>query len=101
MAKKKNILVKDPETGKDIILDVEDLSWIKAGRRRIQTIEYIANGHKTPRDVARATGMSTTHASKIVKAMEGRGIVECLNPDAKRGKIYRLTRKGRNLRRNL
>ena len=101
MAKKKQKNVIVEKEGRKIILDVGDLSWVKAGKNRIAAVRLIGDGYKAPRDLAEATGITTNTASKVFRACAERGIAECINPDDVRGRLYGLTKKGLNLWENL
>lgn len=54
-------------------------------------------GKRTPSQIAKDLKVSTTQVSRTLKQFEKKGLVECLTPDSKMGKIYILTEKGKEL----
>lgn len=41
--------------------------------------------------------MSNTHTSKYLKSLKERELIICLNEEAKRGRLYQLTEKGKEI----
>ena len=50
-----------------------------------------------PSVIARNTDIYTNHISKVLNQLKEHGLVECINPEAKRGRFYRLTEKGEEI----
>jgi len=46
---------------------------------------------KTPAQIAKELNLSLPHVSRALKELEKEGLVECLTPDEKVGRIYRRT----------
>jgi predicted transcriptional regulator len=76
--------------------NIELFSWILRGKQRRELIREM-NGIKTPTQVAKNSGYSLNHASKVLNDFKKKGIVECLNPSQKTGRLYQLTSKGKVL----
>lgn len=53
---------------------------------------------KIPTEIKKEAQMSLTNVSKILRAFKKKGLVICLTPDSKTGKIYELTNKGKGIR---
>ena len=49
---------------------------------------------KTPSQLAEELGLSLPHVSRALKELEAEGLVECLTPEEKVGRIYRRTQAG-------
>jgi len=52
---------------------------------------------KTPSQIARETGILLPHVSRALKELEQKGLVKCLTPNEKLGRIYALTDLGRQI----
>lgn len=52
----------------------------------------------TPSQISELTGESIYYVSFVLEKFAERQIARCINPEAKRGRIYALTEKGRRLR---
>ena len=50
-----------------------------------------------PTEIADKTGIVRNHISNTLRDLKDKGLVECLNPKDKKGRLYRLTDKGNNI----
>ena len=78
-------------------LDLGMYSWIKRGKQRREILIHI-NGPETPTDVAKKSGYSLNHTSRILNEFKRHGLVKCLNPEQKTGRLYELKPKARIIR---
>lgn len=56
---------------------------------------------KMPSQIAKETGIRPNHISKVLRELKDSGVAECINEEAKRGRLYRLTDMGEDIRKNL
>jgi DNA-binding MarR family transcriptional regulator len=49
---------------------------------------------KTPSELSRELGFSIAHVSKTLKELEKMGLVECMAPKLRKGKVYMSTESG-------
>jgi len=77
--------------------DIKDLSWIKRGKQRREIIIYI-KGTQTPTEIAKKSGYSLNHTSRILNEFKKHKIIKILNPEEKTGRLYELTAKGKLVR---
>ena len=56
---------------------------------------------KIPTVIARDSGIRTNHVSKVLSEFKAHELIECINPEAKKGRLYRLTDKGEEIFENL
>lgn len=54
-----------------------------------------------PTQIAENSGIRTNHISKVLGELKVHELVECINPEAKKGRLYRLTEKGEDIVGNL
>lgn len=78
-------------------LDINKLSWIKRGKQRREIIVHIT-GPETPTDIAKKSGYSLNNTSRVLNEFRRKGIVKCLNPKEKTGRLYELKPVGRIIR---
>jgi len=52
---------------------------------------------KTPKQLAKESGINFSHISNVLRQLQEMGVVECLTPELKKGRIYALTKKGKKL----
>jgi predicted transcriptional regulator len=56
---------------------------------------------RTPKQISRQTGIHLSHVSKTLIELADEGIVCCVNPDMKKGRVYNLTELGKWVARKL
>lgn len=54
-------------------------------------------GPATPTDIAKKTGQHRPSISRALIELEEKKLVECLTPDEKLGRIYRVSKKGKDV----
>ena len=75
----------------------DDYSFIYASRYRPKILETLLREPRTPSEISRITGISMGIVTKILMEFRKRGLIECITPDRKKGRIYTLTKRGRDL----
>ena len=51
-----------------------------------------------PSDIAKKLDIRLTHITRELRELKERGLIECLNPQERVGRLYQLTHKGRLLK---
>lgn len=54
-------------------------------------------GQKTPKQLTKESGINFSHISNVLRQLQEIGVVECLTPELRKGRIYALTKKGKKL----
>ena len=78
-----------------------ELSYVKISKNRTKTIEALKEEIKIPSQIAKDTGIRTNHISNILSELKEHDMVECINPELRKGRLYRLTDKGKEISKNL
>jgi len=71
-------------------------SFVIRGKTRKKIFLALENP-KTPSQMAAELKVSTTHVSRALKELSDKGLVKCLTPAEKFGRIYHLTGTGKKL----
>lgn len=69
------------------------VSFILASKER-QALLAVLEAPRTPTQLAKLLGMSQPNISHKLKDMQDNDLVECVNPESRKGRIYRLTTSG-------
>ena len=56
---------------------------------------------KIPSEIANDTEIFQNHISNTLKQLKEHELIECINPEVKKGRLYRLTDKGNELVKNI
>lgn len=86
-----------PYKSKDISL----ISWVKRGKQRREIIRHIKDEVLTPSELAKESGYSLNHSSKVLNEFSKKGLAVCLNPCEKTGRLYKLTQQGKHIKKKL
>lgn len=71
---------------------------INSGQRvKILLALYMANGPLTPKQLHNQTKLQFPHISEKLQELVTAGLVKCLHPNKRKGKLYYLTKTGVNV----
>lgn len=83
-------------------MELSDDMWKKVGY--IQASKYLTkvmkslNGEtKIPSQIAKDTDILQNHMSATLKQLREHNLVECVNPEVRKGRLYRLTDLGEDI----
>ena len=84
---------------------MNDISWdlvgyAKRSRNRARALKLLEKP-MMPSEVGKEMRISLTHASKIVRELNSKKLIHCLNEKLKVGRIYRTTKSGSKIIRQL
>lgn len=67
------------------------LSYVNISSYRKKTVKALKDEVKIPTQIAKDSGIRTNHISKVLSELKSKEIVECINEEARKGRLYRLT----------
>ena len=76
-------------------------AYVEISSYRLKAVKCISNDVKTPTKISKETGILTNHISKVLKELKEHGIVECINEEMRKGRLYRLTEKELEINKSL
>lgn len=82
-------------------MDEEVVKYINRSTYRVRTLKAIDNKVKMPKDIAKDSGILQNHISNVLRELKDKNVVECLNPNRRKGRLYRLTDDGLEILDNL
>ena len=72
----------------------ELIGYIKISSIRMNTLKSLEQKFMMPSEIARITGYRTTQISNALSDLKDKKLVECMNEDARKGRIYQNTELG-------
>lgn len=78
-------------------MDWKKYGYIIASKYRQNVVLSVDSGPKTPKQISNATGFYLSHVSSVLKDLSKKGVIKCLTPDLRRGKVYALTKEGKEI----
>ena len=76
-------------------------SYVQISKYREKTLKSIGDEVKIPTHIAKDSGIRTNHISKVLRELKSKDIVECINEEARKGRLYRLTDTGKDVLDNI
>ena len=78
-----------------------EISYVKISKYRTKVIKSLDGEVLIPSQIAKNSGIRTNHISKVLSELKAHELVECINPEVRKGRLYRLTVKGKMITENL
>ena len=78
-----------------------EISYVQISKYRAKVMKSLEGDVKIPTDIAKDSGIRTNHISKVLSELNAHELVECINPEVKKGRLYRQTDKGEIVSKNL
>ena len=69
------------------------VSFVSRSKQRKQILPLLKEPI-TPSAIAKRSGLYSTHVSRALKEFEKKKLVECLTPNERVGKLYKITKQG-------
>ena len=78
-----------------------EISYVSISKYRTKVMKSLDGEVLIPSQIAKNSGIRTNHISKVLAELKAHELVECINPEVRKGRLYRLTEKGDDLVKNL
>lgn len=73
------------------------IAYVLSSTYRLKVVKVLHENMSFPAKIAKNFGIRLNHISKVLKDLKDNNIVECINPEVRKGKLYRLTDKGEKI----
>ncbi|WP_407453920.1 winged helix-turn-helix domain-containing protein [Methanobrevibacter sp.] len=91
--------IKEAVTIDDNVLKV--YGYVLSSSYRTRAVKALQQENKTPTQIAKDSDIRISHISKVLKELKECGVVNCLNEQDRKNKIYTLTALGHEIANNL
>ena len=78
-----------------------EISYVKISTYRTKVLKSLDDEVKIPSQIAKDSEIRQNHISKVLAELKAHELVECINPEVRKGRLYRLTDKGEKVTKNL
>ena len=78
-----------------------EISYVNISKYRTKVMKSLDGEVLIPTQIAKDSGIRTNHISKVLAELKAHELVECINPEVRKGRLYRLTDKGNVIINNL
>ncbi|MEW6294809.1 MAG: winged helix-turn-helix domain-containing protein [Candidatus Diapherotrites archaeon] len=76
---------------------IKPISLLKSSKYRQKILEFIGDKTITPKEISKGIDVRINHVSMFLRDLKKNKLVECLNEEDKRGRLYQLTRIGKKV----
>ena len=74
-----------------------EISYVQISKYREKVMKSLDGDVKILTVIAKDSGIRTNHISKVLSELKAHELVECINPEVRKGRLYRLTEKGKKI----
>ena len=78
-----------------------EISYVKISTYRTKVMKSLEDNVNIPSKIAEDSEIRQNHISKVLAELKAHELVECINPEVRKGRLYRLTDKGNELVKNI
>ena len=72
----------------------EKLKYVNNSSYRVKVLKALGDDVKIPTQIASDSGILPNHISNVLRQLKEKEIVECINPEVRKGRLYRLSDDG-------
>ncbi len=80
---------------------LKEMSYVKISTYRTKVMKSLDDEVKIPSQIAKDSDILQNHISAVLKQLKEHELVECINLEVRKGRLYRLTDKGDEIVKNL
>ncbi|MGL6299102.1 MAG: winged helix-turn-helix domain-containing protein [Methanobacteriaceae archaeon] len=81
--------------------DIELLAYIEISEHRAKILKILNKKMMFPSKIAKQMDLRTNEVSRLLKGLKEKELVVCINEEAKVGRFYKITDKGKEIIENL
>ena len=78
-----------------------EISYVEISKYRTKVMKSLDGEVKMPSQIAKDADIIQNHISATLSQLKERELIECINPEVRKGRLYRLTDKGDDVVKNL
>ena len=76
---------------------LKEVGYVQVSTYRTKVMKSLDGEVKMPSQIAKDTDIMQNHMSNTLKQLKEHELVECINPEVRKGRLYRLTDKGEEI----
>ena len=72
----------------------DKFKYVARSTYRVKVLKSLKTDVKMTKQIANDSGILTNHISNVLRQLKEKDIVECINPEVRKGRLYRLSDEG-------
>lgn len=78
-----------------------EISYVQISKYREKVMKSLEGEVKIPSEIARDSDIIQNHISATLRQLKEHELIECINPEVRKGRLYRHTDKGEIVSKNI
>ena len=78
-------------------MDKETFDFVQRSSYRQRVLKALDEDVLMPTEIAERSNIKTNHVSKVLGELKSKELIELINPEARKGRLYRLTDVGEEI----
>ena len=78
-------------------MDKETLDFVQRSTYRQRVLKALEDNVLMPTEIAERSNIKTNHVSKVLSELKSKELIEIINPEARKGRLYRLKNDGKEV----
>lgn len=70
------------------------VGYVKISKNRYKILNQLENNPQMPSELAKNTKLERNYVSNLLKQLQSKELIECVNPEDRKGRVYIITSKG-------
>jgi predicted transcriptional regulator len=79
----------------------DKVKYVNNSSYRVKVLKSLGDDVKMPKEIADDSGILPNHISNVLRQLKEKDIVECINPEVRKGRLYRLSEEGLDVLENI
>ena len=75
-------------------MDENVVNYVQKSSYRKKVLQTIGTDVKMPKEISEESGILQNHISNVLKQLRDKDLVECINPEVRKGRLYRASDEG-------
>ncbi len=80
---------------------LSEISYVQISKYRLKVMKSLEGNVKIPSQIAKDSDIRVNHISKVLSELKAHDLIECINPEVRKGRLYRQTDIGEIVSKNL
>ena len=79
----------------------DKVKFVNRSSYRVKVMKSLKNDAKMPKEISEDSGILQNHISNVLSQLKDEELVECINPEVRKGRLYRLSDEGLDVLKDL
>lgn len=78
-------------------MDKDTIDFVKRSQYRQRVLTSLDGNVLMPTEIAKRSNIKTNHVSKVLAELKSKELIEIINPEVRKGRLYRIQPNGKDV----